>query len=97
MDFDVVRPRQLHDVLSLVVLELSGRDAVDDLEVLVDFGDPDVVADDHRVRVDRRVPFNVRDGVRLVVLIVTLGGVLVGCSKFTWDIVRIGSHQSFNL
>ena len=44
----------------MIVFKLLGGDAVDDVKVLVDLGNPDVVPDDHRVRVQWRLPLDVR-------------------------------------
>ena len=60
LDLYVVSAGQLHVIFVMIVFKLLGGDAVDDVKVLVDLGNPDVVPDDHRVRVQWRLPLDVR-------------------------------------
>ena len=80
----------------MIVFKLLGGDAVDDVKVLVDLGNPDVVPDDHRVRVQWRLPLDVRVGDGVVALAVGLGRLLMGF-QFSGNVVGCWFHQSFDL
>ena len=97
LNFNVVRSRQPHVVLELVLFKLFSRDAVDDgVLLVVHFDDSDVVTDDHRVGVLWRFPGDVGDGQAFVVLRPVDVRIVVGL-KLAGNVVGFWLDRSFHL
>ena len=96
MYFDVVGSGQLHDVTIAIVLERFGRDTIGhDVLLVVGFGNLDIVADDHGVRVLGWLPRDESDGQGGVVGTICVR--IVVSVKSTRNVIGFRFSQGFEL
>jgi len=94
--FDVVGSGQLHDVTIAIVLERFGRDTIGhDVLLVVGFGNLDIVAYDHGVRVLGWLPRDEGDGQGGVVGAIRVG--IVVSVKSTRNVISFRLSQGFEL